>query len=163
MFSSLVCQFWVFTAPLRWGSDMPGWGSCPLCPPQLCPCQARCQIYTHKLGKVPNLYSVQIQQSAKCVRSIQASCQICEHKLAKSQICTVFKFSKVSNLITAQIWQGAKIVQSIQAMSQIFFIKSMLMFVNLYTQIQHFVYFVCTMLACCLILARKFTSCQKQQ
>ena len=28
MFSSLFCQFWVFTA-------MPGWGSCPLCPPKV--------------------------------------------------------------------------------------------------------------------------------
>ena len=43
MFSSLFCQFWVLTAmpgwgscplcPPRWGSDMPGWGCCPICPP----------------------------------------------------------------------------------------------------------------------------------
>ena len=48
MFSSLFCQFWVFTAmpgwgscplcpPPRWGSDMPGWGCCPICPPLATP------------------------------------------------------------------------------------------------------------------------------
>ena len=26
------------SAPPRWGSDMPGWGCCPICPPWLRPC-----------------------------------------------------------------------------------------------------------------------------
>ena len=100
-----------------------------------------CQICVHKLGKVPNLYGVQIQQRIKFDHcSNLAKCQICVHKLgnvpnlhvqirqsakivrtnqAKCQICTVFKFSRVSNLITAQIWQCAKFARTNQARCQI--------------------------------------------
>ena len=40
MFSSLFCQFWVFTA-------MPGWGSCPLCPTLVGQWHARVGLLPH--------------------------------------------------------------------------------------------------------------------
>ena len=69
---------------------------------------ARCQNCAHNLGKVPNLYSLQIFQSVKFDHgSNLANCQICAHKLGKvPKLCW-------------KIRQGAKIARTYQAKYQI--------------------------------------------